>query len=359
MKNIRNRESNLELLRIISILFVITLHYCYRFIFNNSNFNILTLNNSFIHIMESTSICAVNIFLLISGYFQGSKANISIKKIFILFVEVILLNFMEMIIRGVLTSKHPGILNILYCFLPRNYYVWIYCAVYLFSPFVNKLLFSLTDTQYKKMVLCIFLTFFFIPTVVDFFADVFKIKGVELLSPVSQNGNGGGYTFVNFLCMYVIGASINRYRKIFQERKFLPFFTYFFSTCIIFVFSFVSLHAFDYCNFFVVFQAVSLFCIFINFQVKSKFINFIAGYVFEVYLIHGFFIALLYKKVDIDDLINFSIAKFISFSLLIIFLICIFSFLTAFIFKQIMKCFDFIFQKIHFLQYKLEITTTE
>ena len=78
MKNERN--SNLELLRIISIIMIIILHY-----FNFGGF-IKTLkggevNYYIVHILESACIIAVNIFVLISAYFLSVKSVPKISKV--------------------------------------------------------------------------------------------------------------------------------------------------------------------------------------------------------------------------------------------------------------------------------------
>jgi len=56
------RQSNIELLRIISILMIVIHHVLVHGIYN-------AVNNSTLHFIDSFVIYGVNIFLLISGYF--------------------------------------------------------------------------------------------------------------------------------------------------------------------------------------------------------------------------------------------------------------------------------------------------
>ena len=56
------RQSNIELLRIISILMIVIHHVLVHGIYNS-------VNNSTLHFIDSFVIYGVNIFLLISGYF--------------------------------------------------------------------------------------------------------------------------------------------------------------------------------------------------------------------------------------------------------------------------------------------------
>ena len=83
MKNNGNvRQSNIELLRIIMILAIIGLHY-----FNGEMGGLLvnaktnTLNYYISHIIESLFIVAVNVFVLITGYFSVSKKSINFRKL--------------------------------------------------------------------------------------------------------------------------------------------------------------------------------------------------------------------------------------------------------------------------------------
>ena len=67
----KQRESNLELLRIIAMCGVIILHYNNPLI--GKAFELVkdnTLNYWIIHFLESLFICSVNLFMVISGYFM-------------------------------------------------------------------------------------------------------------------------------------------------------------------------------------------------------------------------------------------------------------------------------------------------
>lgn len=77
----RQRKSNIELLRIVLILFVIILHYM-----NASMGGALghvqpgTLNYYLDHLIESLSIIAVNVFIIITGISLIRKARLSCRK---------------------------------------------------------------------------------------------------------------------------------------------------------------------------------------------------------------------------------------------------------------------------------------
>ena len=67
-ETVKIRQSNIELLRIISMLGIIVLHY------NNSDMgggflHAVGLNRFILMFLESIFICGVNLYILISGYF--------------------------------------------------------------------------------------------------------------------------------------------------------------------------------------------------------------------------------------------------------------------------------------------------
>lgn len=68
MTDRKERNSTIEILRIISMLFVVGLHYLNTGIGGGLLTNIL-FNKLWTHMFESVGIVAVNVFVLISGYF--------------------------------------------------------------------------------------------------------------------------------------------------------------------------------------------------------------------------------------------------------------------------------------------------
>ena len=59
------RQSNIEALRLLSMLMVLNLHSFWGYVHNHGS----VVFQAFDFFRESTSICAVNVFILISGYF--------------------------------------------------------------------------------------------------------------------------------------------------------------------------------------------------------------------------------------------------------------------------------------------------
>ena len=79
MENNKIRNSNIELLRIILMIFVITLHYngmCGHAL----EYCLGGVNFYFTRLTESICICAVNCFMIISGYFLSFNKEIKFKE---------------------------------------------------------------------------------------------------------------------------------------------------------------------------------------------------------------------------------------------------------------------------------------
>ena len=83
----RERQSNIELLRILVMLGVVVLHMNLYGLKMATEFSGKFI---FMHFTESLFICAVNVFVLITGYYSYKINKISVRKIIELIVEVIL-----------------------------------------------------------------------------------------------------------------------------------------------------------------------------------------------------------------------------------------------------------------------------
>ena len=81
----------------------------------------------------------------------------------------------------------------------------IYCAVYLVSQYINKLLCSLESHKLKLFMLISVVLFSAIPTMLDVIKEFTSIH-VDGLYPTGMFGSGYGYTFVNFALMYTWGG---------------------------------------------------------------------------------------------------------------------------------------------------------
>ena len=78
----KSRNSNIELLRLLLMAFVVLLH------FNNGEmggaFSLVqgnTIDSYMLHFFEALCACAVNCFMIVSGYFLLGNTNIKMSKV--------------------------------------------------------------------------------------------------------------------------------------------------------------------------------------------------------------------------------------------------------------------------------------
>jgi len=271
------RQSNFELLRIISILMIIMHHYAY-YINQNGKVIGISLNNIIIDILYIGGKIGVTIFVLIAGYF-GIKNEFKIKKMIkllfeILFYSIILL-ILNISINGIDNIDMKEVMKSLFPITFSLYwFATTYVILYVLSPFINKLINNLNKEQIKKLLFILIVLIYIIPTITN------KIIGF---------GNVG-----MFITLYIIGAYIRLKDSSKSNKNCLIYFV----LCIIFIIAMQLLCEWKninkYINYFanmnnivVLISSVSLFMCFKNIKIQSNFINKIASTTFGVYLIHS------------------------------------------------------------------------
>lgn len=351
------RKSNFELMRIISMVMIIYYHIIlHGNILLNSKNIYFTFTNE---IIEFLIIVHVNLFMLLTGYFQvDSKFKLS--KVFSLLAQTIFYAIIIMIILsclGLVSLNKVGIIREV--FLLENtgqyWFIKVYLLLYCLSPFINILINSLEQGRYKSLI----------------FTSVLLICVLPYIT-----GNKGffindGFTLYNAIVMYLIGAYLKKYKikdsyhfANMPKRKyqtvmlifyiFLALINYtLYKTSIQLAVSspifneifgnFVSC-VFGYENPIIILQSICFFLFFESLDIKyNKIINRIAKLIFGVYLIHENFLLqpLLYKMLKIDNGMIYSF-RFILYVIFIVLFIFIIGILIEFL-RQ--KFFKFIYDR--------------
>lgn len=212
--------------------------------------------------------------------------------------------------------------------LPANYFVILYAALYIISPFINIILNKLTNRGLAIFILSLMGVFSVYPTAVDILRQV---TGNDLygLSAISRIGSQAGFTVVNFIMMYCIGAFLRLYpiKKLTLWNKLIAILL---NTAVITVWAllmpvpkgFGLRSAWSYCNPLVVLGAVLMFELFLDLRMKnSKVINELARASFTVFLLHSLFL----DRIGIQEMVNKStpfLMVHIICSIVVIYLIC-------------------------------------
>ena len=170
----KKRDSNLELLRIVAMFFIIAHHYVV-----NSGLmdpggpmygDLLSPRALFLLSLAGIGKSAMNIYVLITGYFM-CVSNIIAKKYFKLLFEWM---FYRLLIGSIfwLTGREPfTFLNFINVIIPIRQVAYnfteCYLLFYLFIPFLNRFIRGLNEKQYLYLIGLCLLTYVFFGTLHD------------------------------------------------------------------------------------------------------------------------------------------------------------------------------------------------
>lgn len=195
------RQANYELLRIIAMFMVVTLHYMNHtgmLLVQGSEASAVKVCGTLI---ESFSIVAVNVYVLISGYFL-TEAGFKLKRIVVLLCQILFYAaLIPLIMAGTGISlfsgeNGSGIYGILpYIFPVQTEHYWFatsYVVMYLFSPVINAAVRGMSKRQLQVTLIGLLLLF----------------GGIKSVIPVQFEADRFGYDFGWFLCVYLAAAYI-------------------------------------------------------------------------------------------------------------------------------------------------------
>ena len=281
------RQSNIELLRILSMLMIIGHHLSY---YSGMSFDIstITVNRVWAQMLSYGGHVGVDVFVLISGYFMIEQKGLKLSKLARVWLQLLFysvgLYIFAVCFLGV---EYESRLLIRYLF-PFMYYQWTFASAYfelmIVAPFINILLRNLTKKQFRLMLAVFGILWVVIPMICSYgsytnyfiwLVVVYSIGAYIKLYPDDFSRSAGFYlgatAIVALLCyMATIVADIIGFRlPIFAEHA-----THF--------------TGMQHIN--IVLWSVLLFLGFLKLRIPYiGFINYVATFVFGVYLIHDDF----------------------------------------------------------------------
>ena len=306
----KTRKSNIELLRIISMILIVLVHSNY-FLFGPVIGEEIehALFRSFGRILfQQLCIIGVNVFVLISGYFGIRPTK---KKFFSLMSQIIFWPVLSTTV-GLLFGVEVSLKSVAKTFWLGGYYWFVpaYIALFAFSPVLNKFI----EHSTKKEFMVVVLSFF----VIEFFYG-------WLGNMASYNS---GYSFASFIGLYLLGRYVNLYPgKLCKFDRRIDMLLYFVLSIIPAVISFLTIMKMEkdfatisYSSPFVVFAALFLLLYFTKLNLTSQSINWAAASVFSIYLFHQHpSIVPLFKSVflKLNCVVNESLLLYILCSIVI------------------------------------------
>ena len=286
------RDTNMELLRIVAMFMVITLH-CLGNGQLLGNTSISVYNIIAIRLLDFFSLTANAIFLIISGYYSIDK-KFNIKRILTLWGKTIfysiliyiICNFFNLNIQSVTSASFVSFFPIL---SGEYWFINAYIVLYFLSPILNVMLNKLNRKQFKYLL----------------------ITSIIMIGIIRVIFNPGGTltgTMLPVILVYMIGAYMRKFVTI--EPKKYCFVKYILFTAIA-TFIFITLSIIlklidnniiyslikriisefrEYSNILILIMTILIFYKFKTITIKSKFISkiitIISPSVFSIYLIH-------------------------------------------------------------------------
>lgn len=276
MKTIRN--SSIEVLRIISILFIIASHYCVHGGFDVLNMN-FSLNKVLLQCFTLGNIGVV-IFVMITGYFN-STSTFKLKKLFKIIYQTSFYSIIIYLLFVFTGFESFNLIKAIKNFFPivfdQYWFMTCYIILYILSPYLNKFICNLSKKDFKLLLLILFFLWAIVPT--------FTLQHLY------------GNQIAQFILFYLIGAYIRKFG--FEYSKKTSIYIILISFIMI-ILSIISLNYLaEYINFFnrgihflernsilVIILSANILYYFSNIEFHSKFVNILASTTLGIYLIH-------------------------------------------------------------------------
>lgn len=277
----KERQSNFELLRIISMFMVLLLHADFQALGEPTSTDIVSYPfiSAFKVFLEMASIIAVNVFILISGYF-GIRPTIKGFSKFVfqwLFFSIGI--YIVMILMG---CSEFSLNNLAICLLlkPDTPYWFIpsYICLYFFAPVLN----SFINTAKKAQFIYVLISFIIFQTIYGFVTNggEFLMKGYSALSFM------GLYLLAGFVRKHI---DLSKYSKYFIANSYLLITILLTTMWIVTVYidqSIIYSRILSYSNPLVIASSLCLLLLFCKTSFSNTIVNKIAASSFAVYLLH-------------------------------------------------------------------------
>lgn len=302
------RQSNIELLRIFAALGVVILSYNDSSLGGGFAFVEDSSFNEFIMVVfESLFICVINVYVMISGYFNRDSVKRDVLKPIKSITMFLVFELAAYLLKELPKGEPFSFKTLFGYFSPSYWFIFLFFALYLISPFIS-LLWSHMKLPAKKALLGVFITLFSVyPFVWDVISHLNKysfwnepsLNGImQGISPISLFGADKGYTLINFILMYLIGCYLrDKIENGLKERtgnllvilgvNLVLIVCWTFADRMFTGFDLQTTVCWNFENPLIIIESVALFMFFNSLKIKSnKVINALAAGVYPTYLIH-------------------------------------------------------------------------
>lgn len=325
----------MELLRIVSMLFVMVSHANFLGIYAPSQNDLAVDPSSTIIrcLIEALAIVAVDVFVLISGWFG---INFRIRKLTGLLFQVIFFSLGFFIVFAIASPTMAFTVDKIKGIFLMNgdyWFVKAYIVLFILSPVLNMFVEHATKKQFQIVLI----SYYVFHTLYGWLMD----------ASVAFTMNGT--TALSFIGLYLLGRYLRLYPfKLIKSKKIVDFLIYvgcaFFLAMINVWFlskgHLITLEGrlYSYASPVVIFASVFLLLFFSKLSFSSKYVNWIASSCFAVYLFHcnGFFFGKYYRDIirNLYDDISFSVVWIVLYILAIYILAILLDKVRMFLWKH-------------------------
>ncbi len=282
----KNRETNLDALRILAMLLIVLMHSNYSGVLEKAQntINAYTLYVMFSHALSE--VC-INCFVLITGYFQIKK-RFKLNNLISLWAEAVFYSFLFKVIFMLKGDIPFSLKSLVSCLVPvftgRYWFLTIYFGLYILSPFLNIAVHAMNSRQFKNLNLVLFLL----------------LCGWTSIHPAFKGMNAGeGWGLAWFVVLYIAGAwfrlNYQKDGKVLRKISGYILISFFLAVCYIvsinsFTLNEIVLLQYKYNSVPIYMASLILFSAFVNIEIKNEILNKIfvclSSTTFGIYLIH-------------------------------------------------------------------------
>ncbi|MCM1327365.1 MAG: acyltransferase [Bacteroidales bacterium] len=288
------RMANLELLRCIAMMMVVVLHFLGKGeILGSLTENRLDSTETAAWLLESFCIVAVNLYMLISGYFL-SASSFKLSRLLKLWLQIWMYSAgigLLAYVLGIYPSSEFGFHYLLTLMLPVSmghyWFLTAYVFLYLMLPLFGRAIRGMSKGQMQAVLALLLFSFCILKSVV----------------PARLEMDGQGYDVLWYLCVFLTAAYIRRFGWRFLEKKSHGLWLYLMAVLAIFCgtmvlrriylstgkFAYIIKICLEYNHVLPLLAAVGLFGVFLKLKVSGRFagvVNKIGPYTLGVYLLH-------------------------------------------------------------------------
>lgn len=346
----KTRNANHELMRIVSMFFIVLWHVViYTRLQGVKNESTLFLYNAILFFV----VVHVNSYVLLTGYYQ-SKSTFKQSNLWKIinsnwFYRVVIVLFF-LLYKKITIDKIQLCKDLFILPIDNYWFIKFYIVLYCISPFLNHFINSLEKTTFQKLLICSSIFLCILPA----------MTGGEFFS-------NDGYSLYNFIFLYLIGAYIRKYpmENNYILKKLSPKAYQLFLIVTVLCFALLNLVTYycglkisginiyldtiskyinysslNYSNPFIMIQSIAYFLFFTTLKINSKWIPKFSKLMLGIYFIHenNYVRKYLYSWLSLNSIRRENISFFIYMLAIAIaiFLVCtVIEWIRQFIFKLI------------------------